>query len=363
MLERPIVRIPEFVGGTWLNREQPLRRQDLLGQVVLIDFWEYSCVNCIRTLPYLKAWHERYAELGLTVIGVHTPEFHFGRVTEQVAAAVNEFELPYPILLDNQYQNWERYAVKAWPTKILVDPAGYIRMRRQGEGYYREIEQGIQLLLKQRDESVFLPDLLPPLRPEDEPGAVCYRPTPELYAGYQGGGLFGGALGNPEGYVSGAPMVYVLPPDKEREKEQFYLEGFWKAEPEAMVYAGQDGGRVLLSYRAAQVNAVLSPSIDSVELILGLRHSESDPMVEVRLEGRPVPEWLAGRDIEYDEDGRSYVRVERSQLFHLIDDDTFAERQLELVFRAPGIALYSFAFSGCVVKRGLRNDFDTYRVS
>src|SRR5690606_15679680 len=177
MLERPIVRIPEFVGGTWLNREQPLRRQDLLGQVVLIDFWEYSCVNCIRTLPYLKAWHERYAELGLIVIGVHTPEFHFGHVTEQVAAAVSEFELPYPILLDNQYQNWERYAVKAWPTKNLVDPAGYIRMRRQGEGSFREIEPSIPLFHYQRDDSAVLLDHIPPIWRAHAPGAVSLRAT------------------------------------------------------------------------------------------------------------------------------------------------------------------------------------------
>ena len=142
LLDRPLVRMPRFGRGRWLNTAHPLTRQSLRGKVVLVDFWDYACINCIRTLPYLKAWHGRYRHKGLVVVGVHAPEFGFGRLEGAVAGAIAEFELPYPVLLDNEYETWERYANKAWPTKHLIDAEGYIRLQRRGEGYYRQVEQG-----------------------------------------------------------------------------------------------------------------------------------------------------------------------------------------------------------------------------
>jgi thiol-disulfide isomerase/thioredoxin len=360
LLEKRIIRMPELAAGVWLGDTRPLTRQALRGQIVLIDFWDYACINCIRTLPYLREWHKRYANKGLTIIGIHTPEFKFAQLQQQVAAAVAEHEIPYAVLLDNEYENWSRFAAKAWPTKLLIDQDGYIRFKRQGEGYYQETELAIQTLLRQRDENVVLPDLLPPLREEDTPGAVCYRPTPELYAGYQGGGLFGGALGNPEGYVPQNPMFYTLP--KKRPMGQFYVEGVWRAWPEALAYAGQEGGRIVLPYSAATVNAVLAPSADPVEIMLDLRPSTADPIVVVHQDGRSLNHQNAGADVEFADDGTSFVRVTRARMTQLVKNPAYESHELSLTFHAMGLALYAIAFTSCVAPHVTADHPDSFQV-
>lgn len=360
-LDRPIVRKPEFAEGVWLNTAGPQKAPNLRGNVLLVDFWDYTCINCLRTLPYLKEWHKRYSDKGLAIVGVHTPEFRITRVQAQVEMAVVEYGLEYPVLLDNSHETWEVFANKAWPSKHLIDRHGYIRLRQQGEGHYRQLEQAIQTLLRRRDPGVELPPLLPPLREEDEPGAVCYRATPELHAGFQGGGLFGGALGNEEGYVSGSPMMYRVPDPEERSAGQFYLEGFWWAEPEAVVYAGSEGGRVYVPFQAAGVNVVMSPSSDPVDLILGLRKSEEDPVVQLYLDGAPLPPDQAGEDVQFDEEGRSFVRLSRAKLVRAVRSDTFREGELELVVRGGSVALYAISFFGCLAPDGQEDEYETYR--
>ncbi|MCB8986579.1 MAG: redoxin domain-containing protein [Ardenticatenaceae bacterium] len=348
LLEPRLVRMPEFGPGTWLNTDHTsISRQQLRHHVVLIDFWDYTCINCVRTLPYLTRWYERYRDWGLRIIGVHAPEFKFGQIQTQIAAALDDHQITYPVLLDNQYETWSRFANKAWPTKYLIDGQGYIRFRRQGEGYYRETEKAIQLLLKQQTPDLDLPDLLPPLRAEDAPGAVCYRPTPELYAGYQGGGLFGGALGNPDGYQPQSPVFYDLPPLEQRQDGQFYVSGVWQAWPEALAFAGQSGGQVVLPYQAATVNAVLSPSADVVEVALDIRPSQTDPLLFVQQDGRSLDPHIAGADIEFAANGQSYVRVNRARLYQLVRNPHYAAHELTLTFAAPGLALYAFTFTTC----------------
>lgn len=339
--------MPKLAAGKWLNVARPLTRRSLRGQVVLVDFWDYSCINCLRTLPYLIRWHGRYAEKGLTIIGIHSPEFRFARVREQVETAVSTHQIPYPILIDNQYENWDRFANKAWPTKYLIDTDGYIRLARRGEGHYREIEGALQLLLRQRDPDLSLPDLLPPLRPEDKPGAVCYRPTPELYAGYEGGGLFGGGLGNPEGYVPHNPTFYKLPEPEDREAGHFYVDGVWRAWPETLAYAGQSGGRIVLPYQAAAAHAVLSPSADPVEIQLKLRPGEKDPAITIKQDGRFLTPENAGPDVLFRDNGASFLRVTRPRLYRLVQNEEYGWHELELTFHAGDLALYAFTFSTC----------------
>lgn len=188
MLERPIVRIPEFVGGTWLNREQPLRRQDLLGQVVLIDFWEYSCVNCIRTLPYLKAWHERYADDGLRVVGVHCGGFEISRDPQSIRDAVARLGIEYPVLIDAEMELWDAYGIQGWPSRYLWDGEQRLVDFHIGEGGYAEAERAIQELLGIER------DVVAPLRPEDEPGAMLCPQSEDVagpYSGpYEAGGVW-----------------------------------------------------------------------------------------------------------------------------------------------------------------------------
>lgn len=338
-----MVRMPAFAPGDWLNVAQPLTKEQLRGRITLIDFWDYTCINCIRTLPYVTTWYERYRGHGLTVIGVHAPEFRFARSRTQIEMALAEFGIGYPVLLDNDYQTWNRFAVRAWPTKFLIDAEGYVRYQTQGEGSYRETEQAIQQALHEIDPDADLPRLLDPLRPEDATGAVCYRTTPELHAGYQRG-----SLGNRQGYAAGSPMVYDLPPAPERAEPWFYAGGIWQAGPESFAFAGRNGGQIVTPYSAAGINAVLSPSADPVEIALDLRDPDILPLVEVWLDGQPVMPDVAGADVEYDDGGVSVVLVDRPRMYELVRTRQHESHELGLVFRAHGLALYAFTFERCV---------------
>ncbi len=346
------VRMPELLDGFWFNQVMPLKKSHLRGQIVLIDFWDYTCVNCIRTLPYLVEWHKRYADKGLKIIGIHTPEFKFSQTKMHVQNAIDMYRLQYPILLDNEYQNWSQFAIKAWPTKLLIDQDGYIRYQIQGEGGYQQTERAIQELLRLNNPNVALPALLPPLRDEDQSGAVCYRPTPELFAGYQGGGLFGGGLGNSSGYMPDQTVLYQFPPFKEQTAGHFYLDGAWRAGPEAISYSGKSGGRIQLKYEAATINAVLTPSADQVELTLGLRPTEDPPIVWIKQNGKWLDQFNAGEDVLFDENGRSYLNISHPKMYQLVKNQTFSMNHLELTFQAMGLAVFSFSFTACVVGHG-----------
>ncbi len=147
----PVVRAPEFAGEAddWLN-SKPLRIRDLRGKVVLVDFWEYTCVNCIRTFPYLVEWHRRYADKGLVIVGIHTPEFEFAKAKQNVQAAARRFGLTFPILVDSDYKNWEAYANRYWPRKYLIDKSGIVRYVHAGfrKGDEAEIDAHVADLLK-----------------------------------------------------------------------------------------------------------------------------------------------------------------------------------------------------------------------
>jgi thiol-disulfide isomerase/thioredoxin len=137
---------PDFVGiEKWINSE-PLKIEDLRGKVVLVDFWTYTCINCIRTLPYIKEWDKKYRDKGLVIVGVHTPEFEFEKKYENVLNAVKEYELKYPIAQDNLYATWSVWQNRYWPHKFLIDADGYVRYDHIGEGGYDETERMIQKL-------------------------------------------------------------------------------------------------------------------------------------------------------------------------------------------------------------------------
>lgn len=134
--------------GAWINSE-PFTLESRRGEVVLLDFWTYTCINCQRTLPYMKSWHEKYNDAGLVVLGVHTPEFEFEELLENVQNAVDEFDLLYPIVQDNDYGTWRAFSNRYWPAKYLIDKDGYIRYTHFGEGRYEQTEQWIRALLEE----------------------------------------------------------------------------------------------------------------------------------------------------------------------------------------------------------------------
>jgi thiol-disulfide isomerase/thioredoxin len=141
---------PDLATGEWINSE-PLKLQDLRGRVVLIEFWTFGCINCRNTLPFVKSWHDRYREKGLTVIGVHSPEFDEERDVENLRRAVASLGISYPVVTDNDYQTWNAYKVEAWPTIFLLDKQGRIRWNRVGEGNYDEADRLIQKLLAEKE--------------------------------------------------------------------------------------------------------------------------------------------------------------------------------------------------------------------
>ena len=141
---------PDLATGEWINSE-PLKLQDLRGRVVLIEFWTFGCYNCRNTLPFVKSWNDRYREKGLTVIGVHSPEFDEERKVENLRREVASLRISYPVVTDNDYQTWKAYNVEAWPTVFLLDKQGRIRWMHVGEGDYDEAERLIQKLLAEKE--------------------------------------------------------------------------------------------------------------------------------------------------------------------------------------------------------------------
>ncbi|MBZ0303186.1 MAG: redoxin domain-containing protein [Anaerolineae bacterium] len=336
LLNKRQVRAPEFGRGQWLNVDHPLTMAGLRGQAVLVDMWEYTCINCLRTLPYLREWHRRYADHGLTLIGVHAPEFRFGRERQQIEAAIQQLDIPYPVLMDDQFATWDAFANRFWPSKYLIDARGYIRYQSHGEGGYEEFERAIQTVLREENPDLDLPPVMQPLRAEDQPGAVCYRPTPELHAG-----LRDGALGNPQGYASGAPVFYTMPDDRPR--GAFYLEGAWQAGHEYLAFEGTTEGIIRLPYEAVEVNAVMTPHVEAVERMLHPQPID----IEIWQDDLPLPESQHGDDLM--PEGR--VWVDRPRMWNLVRNPGFEAHELIIRVRTRGFAVYSFTFTGCVKPR------------
>jgi len=322
------VRAPEFPSDvTWLQGG-PLTMHDLHGRPVLIDFWDYTCVNCLRTIPYLKKWHVRYAPHGLAIIGVHAPEFAFARERDYVARAVKDLGIEYPILLDNSYAIWDAYANRYWPAKYLVDTNGYVRFYHFGEGAYEEVEGQIQSLIKEASLDAKLPEIMPPMREEDKPGAVCHRGTPELYLGYARG-----RIGNTDVWPDKAASYR----EEMTERDGYaYLAGDWLLGKESLSRPeGATGeSKLYLRYAAKEVNLVIYPP-------------RQPGRVELLQDGRPLPAEDAGPDVRFEE-GRSAVTIDQPRMYMLVNNREFGTHDLSLSTTSDGIGLYAFTFVTCV---------------
>jgi thiol-disulfide isomerase/thioredoxin len=328
-VEKGKVRAPE-IGRLWLN-STPLSFRQLRGRVVLVDFWDYTCVNCIRTLPYVQAWHERYLDKGLTVIGVHTPEFMFAQYESNVERGIREFGLTYPIVVDSNREIWKAFANRYWPTKYLLDKDGYLRWGHFGEGGYVECEQAIQELIREIDQTIELPQIMEPLREEDHAGAVCYRASGELYLGNKRG-----CIGNEGGFKEDQIADYEFA--GKAEENFFYASGRWASTAEYFEAAGDGPHTLRLRYEASAVNLVMaSPRGASAE-------------VRVLQDGKPLAHGQATKDTRFRDSQRgneSYVVVDSSSMYFLADNHEFGEHELALEC-SPGIAAFAFTFTSCV---------------
>ena len=322
----PLVNAPGLDGGEWLQGGPVDVRS--LGKPLLVDFWDYTCLNCLRTLPYLAEWHRRYEQHGLTIVGVHTPEFDFARNPERVREAIADLDVPYPVVLDSQFSIWQAYTNRFWPTKYFVDGQGKIRAQHSGEGAYGESEQVLQALLsEQAGFDAELPPLMEPLRPEDGPGAVCYRVTPELYCGY--GRAMIGNLGGPQ---PDRPNLYTDP--GKHVDGALYLEGHWmvSGENSARPFGAQGPSRMTLTYMAADVNLVMHPPI-----------AGGTGEVRVLIDGSPVEGDSAGEDVE-----GGAVRVDRPRMYRLVRGIDVERHTLTLETESDGLAAFAFTFTSCV---------------
>jgi thiol-disulfide isomerase/thioredoxin len=310
-------RMPPFVGvSAWLNT-WPLTPETLKGKVVLVDFWTYSCINCIRTLPYLTSWQRKYGSDGFTVVGVHTPEFAFEKDEANVTDAMRRFGITYPVALDNGYGTWDAYANRYWPAHYLFDAQGRLRMTHFGEGKYAETEAAIRALLAEAGLDA-TGDMT-----EEAPGPDFGRiKSPETYVGYARQDGFA----SPEGLRRDAAARYTVP--GRLAKNEFALAGEWTVGAER-ASLGSSAGAIAFRYDAAAANLVMGAPVPV--------------RAEVTLDGVPVPAAYRGADV-VEEDGRTYVEIGTERLYSLIDGDAYEEHLLRIDFLGAGVDCYAWTF-------------------
>lgn len=326
-------RLPE--SGPWFNGG-PV--SDWRGRVTLVDFWTYSCINCLRTLPALRAWHARYAALGLIVLGIHTPEFPFEREPANVALALGELGIAYPVVLDNDRALWDRFANRFWPHRYLIDPDGRIVHDHAGEGSEAATERAIRALLAARPGAAPLP---PPAFGDDADdaasvegaiGAVCVPGTPELFAGY-----YRGVSGNPGGFREDRVARYTEPGGYR--EGYIHLAGTWRVDADAAHFVGPEPGSLRLAFRGTAPNVVLAPA-SATPIAVAMRIT-APTAEEPALPASPAA---------------AIVTVDAPRLYRLpptawaIDPAALpatALRLLTLVPASPGLAVYSFTFGAC----------------
>ena len=336
---------PEFRNiSSWINSE-PFTIESQRGKVVLIDFWTYTCVNCIRTFPFIREWHEKYADSGLVIVGVHTPEFDFEKDRDNVIEAMEKYSIEYPVAQDNDFGTWRNFNNRFWPAKYIIDKDGYIRYTHFGEGAYAETEQVIRGLL---EEAGFdLSEISDMTNPEPGIDSNAYtnvpaeRLTRELYAGYSRN--FGALQTNttppyilhPEYYEErNATVLYSDPGD--HENQFLYLHGLWLNEEERLVHARQTDDfedYLALKFFATSVNAVMT----------SVTEGESYT-VRLTINDKPLTPEQAGFDVMFGEDGDSYVLVDGSRLYNLINLDWVSGNELKLSSNSDEFVLFAFTF-------------------
>src|SRR5438094_6559606 len=254
-------KAPEFaqIAGYINTNNAPLTLASLKGKIVLVDFWTYSCINCIRTIPHLNDWYQRYADKGFVIVGVHSPEFEFEKNYDNVKAAVQKFGIKYPVILDSDHGTWNAYGNQYWPRDYLVDSQGYIRHDHIGEGDYNTTERAIQSLLAERAALAGMKEISYNIAKTTtiNPSSLAYidltkQTTPEIYLGYN---FARAPLGNPQNFQPDQTIPYSIPPNTNFNPDIVYLDGQWKNNPDNMELQSNTG-RIILTYYAKDVNIV-----------------------------------------------------------------------------------------------------------
>jgi len=314
--------LPELSGAVaWLN-SPPLNRDQLKGHVVLLDFWTYSCINCLRTLPYVRAWADKYKSSGLVVIGIHTPEFAFEKDLDNVKRAVSDLKIDYPVALDNDYRIWNAFHNSFWPSDYLVDATGRIRHHQFGEGKYAETEKEIQTLLQERDGGLKVTGLVTDSGTGAEAAPDNDVESPETYIGYDRADSFL----SPGGLKQDVAHVYA--PPKHLELNQWGLAGTW-TDHAHVADLDSPRGRIIYRFHARDVH-----------LVLGAASPGKPVRFRVLIDGK-APGPSHGADTDEEGEGR----VTDHRLYQLIrQKDPVEDRTFEIEFLDPGAQAYSFTF-------------------
>jgi len=304
----------ELVGiSKWLNTSAPKTLAALKGKVVLVDFWTYSCINCLRTLPHIEAWYNKYHSSGLEVIGVSTPEFSFEKDANNVNSAIKRYGIPYPVALDNNYSTWNVYNNQYWPAEYLIDATGKVRRTEFGEGNYGQTEQAIRTLLANAGHKVKVaPSDLPDMTPQTQL-------TPETYFG-SNRAQFGYPTPN---YPNGS---FTIPVQKIIPQDQFALGGKWLIASDYVQAAA--GSTIGEHFSAANVYMILKPGSGPVN------------KVAVSYNGRPLVGSLAGSDVV-----NGVISVDSDRLYNIFSSGrTPSTGTLRFTFLNAGIQAFTFTF-------------------
>lgn len=301
-------KAPEIIpGGVWFNSD-PLTLEELKGKVVIIDFWTYSCINCQRTLPYLRAWNEKYKEKGLVIIGVHAPEFEFEKSEKNVAQAIKDFQLTYPIVQDNNFATWRAYSNRYWPAKYFIDKEGYVRYSHFGEGAYDESEKVIQELLKETGATDVNSEI-------NNPTYHINAKTPEIYLGY-------GRIDHfvsPETIQHDTITTYTLPPYLGQHEMAY--EGNWN---------------IMKEYANPQEGATLHLNFDAQEVFLVMKSKGSPAKVKVYVDDNMTS---FGEDVM-----NGTVTIDADTLYKIVKLPSPGKHTLRLEFEDSNTELYAFTF-------------------
>ncbi len=307
-------------GGEFIN-SGPFKLKDVIGKkVILIDFWTYSCINCLRTLPYVEGWESKYGNRGLLILGVHSPEFDFEKDYKNVVDAVKRLGVNYPVMQDNDYATWNAYQNRYWPAEYLIDIDGYIIHTHFGEGKYDEIEKAIQDALKERNQVLGLSSAVP--TGIVNAGGVTTVSNLELQSPET---YFGAArneyLGNG---TKGTVGVQQLTASSTIKENTLYLNGAWNFQNE---YAENTsaGAKIIYKYNAKNVYLVGSAT--------------KPAKITILLDGKPIG---AGRGTDVSPDGTAFIQENR--LYKLIEGSLYGDHTLEIQINDPGLQAYTFTF-------------------
>ncbi|MDX6676391.1 MAG: hypothetical protein QOE31_443 [Solirubrobacteraceae bacterium] len=313
--ELPVLgRAPEFANTQrWFN-SSPLTIKGLRGRVVLVDFWTYTCINCLRTLPYVKAWDARYRSQGLTIVGVHTPEFAFEKLASNVQRAISTQALRYPVVQDNEFGTWNAFTNQGWPSKFLIDARGRVRYAHVGEGEYAETEAAIRTLLAEAGRR----RLGAAAKPRGRIETVGAKATPETYLGSARAQGFS-PVGPTDGTRDYRPATAADLP-----QSVFSLGGRWRVDEE--------------SARAVLGASITARVVGTAVYLVLASDGDRPRRVRVLLDGRPIRPGVAGADVH-----GGVVTVRRQRLYSLVALHALQEHVLTLRLD-PGVSAYAFTF-------------------